>query len=80
MVLLTELLTAPHRLLRPFLGVGVERGLIGAVGSAALVLGAIERKVGIAHQRLDGRTVARPHGRADAGPDVECVMVHLIGL
>ena len=39
--------------LAALLGIGVERRLVGAVLAAALVLGAVQREVGVAHQRLD---------------------------
>src|SRR3546814_8863881 len=63
----------------PFLGPRVERGDIGRDDIAALVLRLVERKVGVAGQRLDRRAVMRAHRIADAGADEELVVVDDIG-
>jgi hypothetical protein len=39
-----------------------------------------QRQVGIAHQFLDAAAIARADGRADAGPDIEQLLVHAIRL
>ena len=46
---------------------------------AALVLDAIERKIGVAHQFFDGASVARTERGPDAGPDIQDMMIDLIG-
>src|SRR5690606_23466203 len=66
--------------LAPLLDVGVERRLVAVVQASALVLGPIEREVGVAHQHLDRRTIARPDRRPDAGAHEQLVVVDVVRL
>ena len=56
----------------------MERRLIGEMYPAAFVLRPIKGKVGIAHQCFDGCPIARTDRRADAGTDVQRMMIDLI--
>jgi len=50
-----------------------------AVRAAAVLLGAVEPEVGVAHQFFAGVAVAGRHGNADRGADHDLIAVDLIG-
>ena len=64
----------------PFLQGRVHGRLEEAESVAAVLLGAIEREVGVLEQRVGGLTVERADGDADAGRGRHLVAVDMIGL
>ena len=66
--------------LAALLGFGMQRRFVDPVLAPARVLGPVKRQVGVAHEHLDRRAVARPHRRTDAGADVELVVLDVVGL
>ena len=64
--------------LAAFFGMGMERRLVNEMRASARILGAVQREIGVAHQRLDRRAIARTHCRTDTGPDIERMVIHLV--
>ena len=62
------------------LDVGVHLGLEERVAVPAVCLGAVEGKVGVLHELVGIGAVARRHGHADGGGDVDAVPVDLVVL
>ena len=64
----------------PRLHLRVHLRLEEAVGAAAVALGAIERKIGVAQKLVGISPVRGTHGDADAGADDHLLAVDLVGL
>jgi hypothetical protein len=56
---------------------GVHAGGVEPIAAAALLLGAIQREIGLGEQPLEFAAVLRADTDADAGADVHLVVVHL---
>ena len=63
-----------------FFRMGMQRRFVSVMLASAFVLGAIQREVGVAHQRFHGCAVAGADRRAYAGSHVKSVVVHFVRL